>query len=99
MGLKNIIGKAGGLKNIRQNPAGAAGTLVGGAVAAAGHPYIAAAVAKGTEKVVNKGIELAHDPEVQAKAREIGNETVTRGRAAIQGLASRAGELSHGLGK
>lgn len=79
-----LIKKAKAVKDFASNPAGAAGAAVGGAVAAAGHPLLAVAAAKGTEKVVNKGIELAHDPEVQEKAKEVADKTVeaVKGRIA-----------------
>ena len=62
----------------------AIGRAVGTAAAAAGavaHPIIGTAaapavqrgVAKATTAAVRKGVEIAHDPEVQAKAHEIGS--------------------------
>lgn len=77
MGLRGTVRQAGGFKNVVKNPAKAAGAVAGGAVAAAGHPYVAAAVAKGTEKAVNKGIKFAQKPEVQARVKEVGATAVS----------------------
>jgi len=78
-----LIKKVKAVKDFASNPAGAAGTLVGGAVAASGHPLLAVAAAKGTEKVVNKGLEAAKDPEVQAKAKEVTTKAVGEVRSRV----------------
>ena len=84
------------------NPAEKAGAIAAGAAAVA-HPIVgtlaAPLIKKGVTAVVQKGIDTANDPQVQAKAKEIGGEAVKRGRSAIAGLASRAGELTTGLGR
>lgn len=41
---------------IKENPAKAAGTVVGAGVAALGHPYAAIAAGAATEKLVNKAL-------------------------------------------
>lgn len=85
MGLAKKI-KA--VKDFASNPGGAAGAVVGGAVTAAGHPYAAVAAAKGTEKLVNKGVEMAKDPEVQAKAKEAAGQAVSAVKGRVAHLAS-----------
>lgn len=85
-----LIKKAKAIKNFASNPAGAAATFVGGAVVAAGHPLLAVAAAKGTEKAVNKGIEMAHDPEVQAKVKQAAG-------SAVSAVKTRIDHLQHGI--
>jgi hypothetical protein len=84
------------------NPADKAGAVAAGAAIAA-HPIAgtlaAPLIKKGVSKVVQKGIDTAKDPKVQAKAKEVGGEVARRGRSAVRGLASRAGELRTGLGR
>lgn len=57
------------------NPAEKAGALAAGAAAVA-HPIVgtlaAPLIKKGVSAVVQKGIDTAKDPEVQAKAKEVG---------------------------
>jgi hypothetical protein len=81
------------------NPAEKAGAIAAGAAAVA-HPVVgtlaAPLIKKGVSAVVQKGIDTANDPKVQAKAKEVGTQAVQRGRAAISGLASRAAELRTG---
>lgn len=83
------------------NPAEKAGAIAAGAAAVA-HPVVgtlaAPLIKKGVSKVVQKGIDTANDPQVQAKAKEVGGRAVSRGRATISGLASRAAELRTGTG-
>jgi hypothetical protein len=94
---------AGAVKDIASadNPGAKAGAIAAGAATIA-HPIIGGlaspAIKKGVETVVNKGIEMSHDPEVQARVKDAGSQAVTRGRSAIAGLASRAKELKVGLG-
>jgi hypothetical protein len=85
-----LIKKAKAIKNFASNPAGAAGTFVGGAVAAAGHPLLAVAAAKGTERAVNAGIEKAKDPEVQAKVKQAAG-------SAVSAVKTRIDHLQHGI--
>lgn len=66
------------------NPANKAASIVGAATAAAGHPLLAPVAAAGAKKVV----EYAQRPEVQAKAREIGQRAAT-GAASAAGAAAR----------
>lgn len=84
------------------NPAEKAGAIAAGAAAVA-HPIVgtiaAPLIKKGVSAVVQKGIDTANDPKVQAKVKEVGSEAARRGRTAMSGLASRAGELRTGLGK
>jgi hypothetical protein len=84
------------------NPADKAGAVAAGAAVVA-HPIIgtmaAPLIKKGVSAVVQKGIDTSKDPKVQAKAKEVGGEAVKRGRSAVRGLASRAGELRTGLGR
>jgi len=84
------------------NPADKAGAIAAGAAAVA-HPIIgtmaAPLIKKGVSAVVQKGIDTANDPKVQAKAKEVGGEVARRGRTAMRGLASRAGELRIGVGQ
>jgi hypothetical protein len=83
------------------NPAEKAGAIAAGAAAVA-HPIVgtlaAPLIKKGVSKVVQKGIDTANDPKVQAKDKEVGGEVARRGRTAMRGLASRAGELRTGVG-
>lgn len=83
------------------NPGAKAGAIAAGAAIAA-HPIIGSAasplIKKGVEKVVNKGIATAKDPEVRARVKRAGSKAATRGRTAVAGLASRAKELKVGLG-
>ena len=62
-----------------KNPGKTAGVMAAGAIIAA-HPIAGAAiarpVAKLTEKVVNKGIEVVKNPENQAKAKAVGAKIV-----------------------
>lgn len=57
------------------NPAEKAGAIAAGAAAVA-HPVVgtlaAPLIKKGVSKVVQKGIDTANDPQVQAKAKEVG---------------------------
>jgi hypothetical protein len=84
------------------NPAEKAGAIAAGAAAVA-HPIVgtmaAPLIKKGVTAVVQKGIDTANDPKVQAKAKEVGGSVVRRGRAAVKGAASRTAELRAGLGK
>lgn len=86
----NIVKKVVALKEFADNPAGAAGVAVGGAVAAAGHPYLAVAAAKGTEVAVKKGIEIAKDPAVQQKVKDAAADAVST-------IKSRIGHLRDGI--
>jgi hypothetical protein len=112
MKMRKLAQVAGAVSDIAKsdNPAAAAGNLAAGAAAVA-HPIVgtmaAPLIRKGVTAVVQKGIDTAKDPEVQAKAREIGTEIQSkarevggevkkRGRTAIKGLASRAAELHIG---
>lgn len=56
--ISGALGAAKSLKpaEIKQNPAKAAGTVVGAAVTAGGHPWLAIGAAKGTESLVNKAM-------------------------------------------
>lgn len=82
------------------NPGAKAGAIAAGAATVA-HPIIGGMasplIKKGVETVVNKGIAVAHNPEVQAQIKDAGSHAITRGRSAIAGLASRAKELKAGL--
>jgi hypothetical protein len=104
MKMGKLARVAGAVADIARsdNPAEAAGNLAAGAASVA-HPVVgtmaAPLIKKGVTAAVQKGIDTANDPEVQAKAKEIGGEVVKRGRSAISGLASRAGELASGLGR
>jgi hypothetical protein len=57
---KGVLKAAKSLKpsEIKENPAKAAGTIVGASVAAAGHPWLAAGAAAGTERLVEKAAPL-----------------------------------------
>jgi hypothetical protein len=83
------------------NPAEKAGAIAAGAAAVA-HPIMgtlaAPLIKKGVSAVVQKGIDTAQDPKVQAKVKEVGSEASRRGRTAMRGLASRAAELKSGMG-
>lgn len=46
---------------VKENPAKAAGTVVGAALTVAGHPYVAMAAAKGTEKLVDRAMPAIKD--------------------------------------
>jgi hypothetical protein len=115
MKMRKLAQVAGAVSDIAKsdNPAAAAGNLAAGAAVVA-HPILgtmaAPLIKKGVSAAVQKGIDTAKDPEVQAKAKEIGAEVHTkakevggevakRGRTAMRGLTSRAGELRAGLGK
>jgi hypothetical protein len=84
------------------NKGQALGNAVAGAAIVA-HPIVgtmaAPAIRKGTEAAYNKADSFIHDPKVQAKAKSAVQNASKRGRSAIQGLASRAGELAKGVGK
>jgi hypothetical protein len=84
------------------NPAEKAGAIAAGAAAVA-HPIVgtmaAPLIKKGVSAVVQKGIDTANDPKVQAKAKEVGGNVARRGRTAMRGVASRTAELRAGLGK
>jgi hypothetical protein len=101
MKMRKLAQVAGAVSDIAKsdNPAEAAGTLAAGAASIA-HPILGTMasplIKKGVSAVVQKGIDTAKDPKVQAKAREIGGEVTKRGRGAIRGLASRASELHVG---
>lgn len=74
MKISKIVGAVKAVKNIAEsdNPGAAVGKLAAGAAAVA-HPIIGGAlakpIAKGVEKAVNKGIEVAKDPEVKQQVR------------------------------
>lgn len=100
MNLRKVAGIAKSIHGIAtsDNPGAAAGKVARGALSIA-HPVIGAlggkAVEKGTEFLVNKGIEVAHDPQVQAAAREFGHKA---GEVA-QGIGKQAGSVAQGLGR
>lgn len=87
-----LVSKIKAVKNFASNPAKATGAAAGAAVTAAGHPYAAVAVAKGTEAAVNKGISMAKDPEVQAKVKEAAG-------SAVSAIKTRIDHLHHGIGE
>lgn len=101
MKMRKLAQVAGAVSDIAksENPAEAAGNLAAGAAAVA-HPIVgtlaAPLIKKGVSSVVQKGIDTANDPQVQAKVREVGEEVTKRGRGAIKGLVSRVGELRSG---
>ena len=101
MKMRKLAQVAGAVSDIAKsdNPAAAAGNLAAGAASVA-HPIVgtmaAPLIRKGVTAVVQKGIDTAKDPEVQAKAREVGGQVAKRGRTAIRGLASRVAELNIG---
>jgi hypothetical protein len=89
-----------------KDPAKQAGAVAAGALSIA-HPIIGAAaaplVAKGTEALVNKGIKVAKDPEIQAKARELGTRALGATTRAARTLgaagARKLGEFKGQIGR
>lgn len=73
------------------NPANKAGAAVTAGVAAAGHPYIAPLAGAAAKKVVEFGMR----PDVQAKAKEIG-QNVGKGAAKAAGATARG--IRRGVG-
>jgi len=77
MKMRKLAKVAGTVADIAKsdNPAEAAGNLAAGAAAVA-HPVVgtlaAPLIKKGVSAVVQKGIDTANDPEVQAKAKQVG---------------------------
>jgi len=75
-----------------KDPGRAAGKVVRGALAIS-HPLVNAIGGKlvedTTARVVNKGIEIAKDPEVQAKVKKVARETGKK-TVEISGNAARA---------
>jgi hypothetical protein len=75
--MRKLARVAGTVADIAKsdNPAEAAGNLAAGAAAVA-HPVVgtlaAPLIKKGVSAVVQKGIDTANDPEVQAKAKQVG---------------------------
>ena len=75
--MRKLAKVAGVVSDIAKsdNPAEAAGNLAAGAAAVA-HPVVgtlaAPLIKKGVSAVVQKGIDTANDPEVQAKAKQVG---------------------------
>ena len=75
--MRKLAKVAGTVADIAKsdNPAEAAGNLAAGAAAVA-HPVVgtlaAPLIKKGVSAVVQKGIDTANDPEVQAKAKQVG---------------------------
>lgn len=91
--LSKLVGAVKAVKNIKDsdNPGETAGNIVAGAARIA-HPILgtmaAPMIKKGTEAAVNKGIEIANDPNVQAKTRDIVgrvqsgiNDVIDKGRS------------------
>lgn len=82
-----------------KDPAKAAGAAVAGALTVA-HPIIGAAaaplVARGTEKLVNKGIQIAKDPKTKEAVKQIG---VSAGRGARMLGAAGARKLNEFRGQ
>lgn len=81
-----------------ENPGEAAGKIVRAGVTAA-HPVVGLVgghfIEKGTAAAVNKGIEIAKNPEVQAKVKQVGADV---GHKAIEigGEAARAARRGAG---
>jgi hypothetical protein len=81
-----------------KDPGAAAGKVVRTALTVS-HPFlgtvVGGAVEKGTAAAVNKGIEIAKNPEVQAKVKEVARET---GKKAVEigGNAARAARRGAG---
>jgi len=103
MKLGGIAKIAGVVSSVAKadNPAEKAGAVAAGAAAIA-HPILGTMasplIKKGVTAVVQKGMDTANDPEVQAKVKSAGSRVATRGRTAMSGLTSRVGELKAGLG-
>lgn len=103
MKLRKLAQVAGAVSDIARsdNPAAAAGNLAAGAAAIA-HPIVGTMasplIKKGVTAVVQKGIDTANNPEVQARVKSAGSRAASRGRTAMSGLTSRVGELRTGLG-
>jgi hypothetical protein len=97
----NLVKIARGVKAVADvarsdNPGAAAGKAVAAAVTVA-HPVAGAVlhkpIAAGVEKVVNKGIEIAKDPVVQARAKEVATNV---GNAATQAAGSAVAGIRRG---
>lgn len=73
------------------NPGQAAGNLAAGAAMIA-HPIVGSLAAplirRGVSAAVDKGISVAHDPVVQAKARDIGSQVQSRVQGGVRDISS-----------
>ena len=94
MGIKKVgrIAKTVHEVATSKDPGRAAGKVVRGALALS-HPLVHAVGGKlvedTTSRIVNKGIEIAKNPEVQAKVKKVAKETGKK-TVEIGGVAARA---------
>jgi hypothetical protein len=108
MKKSKVIGVIKAVSDVAQSkdPGKTAGKLVRTAVTVS-HPIVGTiagpAIEKGTEKAVNKVIEVSKDPEVRAKAKELGTKaadaTTRAGRLLVEGGKRKLGEFRSQIGR
>lgn len=85
-----------------KDPGAAAGKLARTAVTIS-HPVVGAVAGKlveeGTKRVVNKGIEIAKDPEVQAKVKATAKKAAATGKKAATNVGNAASTAATATGK
>jgi hypothetical protein len=101
MGFKKALGAVKTVNVVRnsENPGEAAGQIAAGAAIAA-HPILGTMasplIKRGVSAGVNKGIEIAKNPDVQNKVREIGQQTQSRVQSGIRDISSNvSGRVAH----
>lgn len=96
--ISKIVGAVNAVRKA-DNPGQAVGNLAAGA-AMISHPIIgtlaAPAIRKGTEKAVNKGIQMAHDPNVQAKAKEVASNVTSRVTSGVRDVVDKGRSMTFG---
>lgn len=96
--LGKLVGAVQAIKNA-DSPGQAAGNLAAGAAMVA-HPIVgtlaAPLIRKGVSSAVDKGLNVVHDPNVQAKARDIGSQVQSRVQSGIKDVSSNiSGRVQH----
>ena len=88
--LSKLVKTVQTVKN-SENPAQAAGNLAAGAAMVA-HPIVGSLAAplirKGVTAAVDKGMEVAHDPAVQARAREMGSQVQSKVQSGVRDIGA-----------
>jgi len=96
--FKMALGAVNAIRN-SENPGEAAGKIAAGAAIVA-HPIVGTMasplIKRGVSAGVNKGIEIAKNPDVQNKVREIGQQTQSRVQSGMREISSNvSGRVAH----